>query len=279
MAEYEYLTDWDVIKHKWAISRCSSRADEVTCTGLALALEEIESFLAQTATVILPFETILEVAQSVNKFVIGAAGVAQLVLILKASINDTWSSFKLVMGEAFNADSSVVLETALLDLLAAASLSEVVSAFARDASEIIVAFALLDGALVVFKSEGTVAFRACMVCLFYFASEQIVVLAFIEDEWVLRNALLASVIWVIGLTVLHSDDAGTCRFDIAIGTVGACAIWAWLKTASIGGWVLSIGVEDVAFSIGKLILWIDKGVPGAQVAHSCTVRYCMQPSM
>lgn len=48
----------------------SSGADEVTGAGLALALVEIEPLLAETAGVILPLQTVLEVASTLEFLVV-----------------------------------------------------------------------------------------------------------------------------------------------------------------------------------------------------------------
>lgn len=113
------------------------------------------------------------------------------------------------MREALHAYSAVVLEAALHHLLAGAGLGEVVTALTGNAAEVVVALALLDGALVILEEEGLEALGASVIRLFCPASEQVVVLALAEDEGVLLNALFAGVVGVVGFAVLHSQQAGS----------------------------------------------------------------------
>lgn len=109
------------------------------------------------------------------------------------------------MRETLHTHSSVVLETALLHLLAGTFFCQVVPALAGNTSEVIVTLALLDGALVVVEKEGLVALRTGVVSLLHLAAQQVVVFALPEDEGVFSNTLLAGIVGVVAVTVLHSQ--------------------------------------------------------------------------
>jgi hypothetical protein len=168
------------------ISSRSSLADEVAGAGLALPLHQVEPLLAETAGVVLPLQAVLELAQPVDEVVVGRAGLAELALVLEAAVDDAGAALELVVRQAVDADSAVVLEAALLHLLAVALLSEVVAALAGDAAEVVVALALLDGAAVAVEQVGLVALRAGVVRLLHLAPQQVIVLALVEDQRVLR---------------------------------------------------------------------------------------------
>ncbi len=158
------------------------------------------------------------------------------------------------MGEALDADPAIVLQAAGLQPLAAAILGQVVAALAGRAAIIVVALALLDDALVVLEGEGLVALGAGVVGLLHLAPQQVVVLAFVEDEGVLRHAAPAGVVGVVDFTELYSGEAGAGGFDEAVSAVAAGAVGGALEAADVFGWVGSKGVKDVAFPIDQLIL-------------------------
>jgi hypothetical protein len=85
------------------------------------------------------------------------------------------------MSNTFHANSSIVLQAAILHLLTGSVFSQIVPTFAGNAPEIIVSFALFDSTLVVIKHKGLMTLRACVVRLLHFASKEIVVLAFVKD--------------------------------------------------------------------------------------------------
>jgi hypothetical protein len=128
------------------------------------------------------------------------------------------------MRNTFHADSSIVLQAAVLHLLAGSVFSEIIPTFARNAPEIIVSLALFDGALVVIKNEGLVTLRAGVVGLLHFASQEIVVLAFVKDKGVFNVALFAGIVAVVFFAVFDSGRACSLSFDETIRTVRACAI-------------------------------------------------------
>lgn len=175
---------------------------------MALSLIEIETFLAQTAGVIFPLQTVLEVTFAFHKLIVFSTGAAILVLVFLTSVNHTGTALELVVREALHTDSTVMFETTLLHLLAGTIFCQVVPAFAGNTSKVIVTLALLDCALIVLEEEGLMAFGTGVVSLFHLAAEKIVMLALPEDERVLGNTLLAGVIRVVTITVLHSQQAG-----------------------------------------------------------------------
>ena len=63
-----------------------------------------------------------------------------------------------------------------------------------------------------------------MVRLFHLAPQQVVVLALVEDERVLRHAALAGVVAVVDLAELYSGDAGAGSSDEAVGAFVAGAV-------------------------------------------------------
>lgn len=73
---------------------------------------------AECASVFIPLQAILEVAPTVFQCIVALAGMAELVLVLDASINDAGAAFELVVRQAFRAHSSVVLQTSFLHLQA-----------------------------------------------------------------------------------------------------------------------------------------------------------------
>jgi hypothetical protein len=78
----------------------------------------VESIFADAARIILPVHAVLETADSTNQIVVFFALLTELIVVLKASIDDAGSSFEFVMGLAFNANPSVILEASFLHLLA-----------------------------------------------------------------------------------------------------------------------------------------------------------------
>lgn len=148
----------------------SSGADEGTGTGLALPLVEIETLLTETARVILPLQAVLEVTFAVHILVVISTGATVLVLIFLAAINHTGTALELVVRKALHTHSSIIPEAALLHLLTGTIFCQVIPTLTGNASEVIVTFALLDGALVVLELEGLVTLRTGVVRLLHLAA-------------------------------------------------------------------------------------------------------------
>lgn len=126
-------------------------------------MHQVEALLAERASILVPLQTILEVAQSVLQSVVAIAGLAKLVLVLDTSVNHAGTALELVMGQAFRAHSAVVLQAALLHLQAGSCLAEIVATLARNTTIIVIGLALLDNALVVLQHEGLVTLRTGVI--------------------------------------------------------------------------------------------------------------------
>lgn len=93
-----------------------------------------------------------------------------MVLVLKAAFDCADTSFEFEMGQTLCADSSVVLQAAIVVFLACAVLGNVEAAFARKAAEVVVGFAVLDDTGVGVELKGRIALCAAMVRQLVFTS-------------------------------------------------------------------------------------------------------------
>ena len=118
---------------------------------------------AECASIRVPLQAILEVAQSVLQSVIAIAGLTKLVFILDASVDHTGAAFEFVVWQTFRAHSAVVLQAAILHLQAGSHLAEVVATLARDTAVIVVGLALLDNALIVLYDKRLVTLRTGVI--------------------------------------------------------------------------------------------------------------------
>ena len=86
-----------------------------------------------------------------------------MIFVFQTSLDGANTAFELEVSHAFSAHTSVVFLAAVLHLLARTSVSDEVTTFARVASKVVVAFALLDDAAIVGELKGRVALSASMI--------------------------------------------------------------------------------------------------------------------
>jgi hypothetical protein len=106
--------------------------------GQAFALEQVETVVADTATVLLPILAVLKHADAVDQIVVRAAVAALLILVGKTPIDGACALFQTITSLAVAADSPCVFQTASLHFLARALLSHEIIAFAGVAPEIVI---------------------------------------------------------------------------------------------------------------------------------------------
>ena len=96
-----------------SITISSTLADKLALTGHTSSCQQVESFLADQTTVLLPIETVLELANPLHKLVVFLAAYTHMVLVFQASVNHADASSQFEVRHALRTYSSVVLRTSI----------------------------------------------------------------------------------------------------------------------------------------------------------------------
>ena len=187
----------------------------------ALSCQQVEAFLANETSVVLPIVAVLKLANAVNQIVVALAHRANSVARLKTSLNSAGSTLEFIVRETLNAGSSVGLHASILHFLATVGVGDEEPALTGVASVIVVGFASRNDALVVLQLERFEAFETSVVVLLDFAAQKDVVSALSENQRVFVVAFLALPFVVVVFAVFNTVNAGSFLKSVAVCAVGA----------------------------------------------------------